>query len=143
MRTKFSNPLKRQTKTTPYKEIPLESQEQITLINWWELYSATKHIHNKCLFAIPNGGFRNARESHRFKQEGVRAGIPDLMLSVPCGAFHGLFIELKRVKKGRVSEDQKEMLVVLAKLGYKTIVCYGFEEAKKAIETYLGDYHAN
>ena len=143
MRNKFANPFKSKIKKAKFPaKVPLESHEQITLIKWWNLYSYVKHIHEKCLFAIPNGGTRNAIEAKNLKAEGVRAGIPDLMLALPCGAFHGLFIEMKRVKKGRISKEQKEMLEVFGKLGYKTVVCFGFEAAKTAIEQYLEGYHA-
>lgn len=139
MQTKFCNSFRtKKKKENILRDVPLESQEQVTLIKWWDLFCATKNIHSKCLFAIPNGGYRNARESRKFKEEGVRAGIPDLMLAVPCGPFHGLFIEMKRVKGGRVSDEQKEMLVVLHKLGYCCKLCKGFAEAQKAIMEYLG-----
>ena len=141
MQTKFYNCFKKHgPKNKNLTSTPLESQEQIALINWWSFYSQAKHIHEKCLFAIPNGGSRNAIEARNLKAEGVRAGIPDLMLALPCGAFHGLFIEMKRLKKGRLSADQKEMLEVFSKLGYKAAVCFGFENAKLIIEEYLNEY---
>ena len=37
------------------------------------------------LYAVPNGGYRNAREAARFKAEGVRSGVPDLCLAVSNG----------------------------------------------------------
>lgn len=137
MQTKFYNLFKKAKNNQKITSIPLEAQEQIALIKWWNVYSQVQHIHEKCLFAIPNGGSRNAIEAKHLKAEGVRAGIPDLMLAWPCGKFHGLFIEMKRIKRGRISKEQKEMLEVFNNIGYKTIVCFGFEAAKKAIEDYL------
>ena len=141
MINKFNSTFKKESafKDTPL--VPLESEEQKNLIEWWHYFCQTKGIHEKCLFAVPNGGYRNARESHRLKEEGVRAGIPDLMLAVPCGAFHGLFIELKRLKGSQVSNNQKEMLVVFHRLGYCTKLCKGFAEAQKAIIEYLATWN--
>ena len=140
MITKFNSTFKKESAFKNAPLVPLESAEQKQLIEWWHFFCQTKGIHEKCLFAVPNGGYRNARESHRLKEEGVRAGIPDLMLAVPCGAFHGLFVELKRLKGGRVSDNQKEMLVVFHRLGYCVKLCKGFAEAQQAITEYLKDW---
>lgn len=78
------------------------------------------------------------------KREGAKAGVPDLMLPVARGDFHGLFIELKqpglrpsRDGMGGVSETQQQWLIDLAEQGYLAIVCWGWEEAMRALKEYL------
>ena len=71
------------------------------------------------------------------KAEGQRQGVPDLTLPVPSGSYHGLFIELKRVKGGRVSPEQKDWLAFLSGQGYRAEVCKGAVEAIAVINEYL------
>ena len=115
----------------------LEHTEQVNLMKWWALACRTYQLDERMLFAIPNGGQRNIIVAAKMKQEGIRSGIPDLFLAVPKKDYHGLFIEMKKVKGGRVSENQKEMINVFNNFHYLAIVCNGWIEAKKAIEEYL------
>lgn len=55
------------------------------------------------LYAIPNGGRRNAFEGQRLKKQGVMAGVSDLHLIYKRKIF---FIEVK-AGKGKQSESQK------------------------------------
>ena len=58
------------------------------------------------VFAVPNGGNRNLREAARLKQQGVTAGVSDLILLLPGRVY---FIELKNPNgKGRQSPSQRE-----------------------------------
>lgn len=47
------------------------------------------------LFAVPNGGARNAITGAKLKAEGVMAGVWDMFLACPRGKFAGCFIETK------------------------------------------------
>lgn len=102
------------------------------------------------LFAIPNGGYRNASEAANLKSQGVKAGVPDLMLPVACGQFHGLFIEMKRPKEikqggvvvgtqsiGRIAPAQKEWHASLRNSAYVVHVCYSWIEARDCLLEYL------
>lgn len=89
------------------------------------------------MYHIPNGGKRGRAEAIRFKAEGVKAGVPDICLPVARGAWHGLYIELKRREGGRVSTEQAEWIEVLIRQGYQAAVCRGWEEAKETIMNYL------
>ena len=71
------------------------------------------------------------------KAEGVSAGVPDICIPVPNKKYHGLYIEMKRQKGGRVSEKQKEWIDRLNSLGYLVVVCRGFDEAREVIEEYI------
>lgn len=68
--------------------VPDEHSEQVSLFRWWKL---RYRDHPALLFAIPNGGARDRITGKRLKDEGVRAGIPDICLPWPSGGYHGLF----------------------------------------------------
>lgn len=91
------------------------------------------------MFAVPNGGFRHKITAAKLKAEGVKSGIPDIMLAWPNHRFHGLFIEMKRLVGGRISDEQKNWSERLRVAGYAVHTCKGFEEAKNTIEKYLND----
>jgi len=76
-------------------------------------------------------------EAVKFKREGVSAGVPDLCIPKAKKPYHGLYIELKRTSKARVSKSQKEWIDYLNLEGYKAVVCYGFDETVEVIEKYL------
>jgi hypothetical protein len=85
------------------------------------------------IFAIPNGGARNKATGGILKAEGVLAGVPDLF--VPAWR---LFIEMKRRKNGRVSDEQKHVMEKLKEAGYSCIVCHGAEDAIHQLENLRG-----
>lgn len=94
------------------------------------------------LIAIPNGGKRNAKEAARFKLQGVKAGVSDLFLALPCGGYNGLWIELKRPivtgkPKPQTSALQKEWLENQRAVGFCGFVCYGVDDAMTLIRIYL------
>ena len=113
-----------------------EAEEQRIFFQWIE-YSKGKHPELKYCYHIPNGGSRNRIEAHNLKLEGVKAGVPDICLPVPCGDYHGLYIELKRTKGGVVSDAQKEWIEMLNDRGYLAAVAKGATEAIKVISAYL------
>jgi len=117
--------------------IQSEHEEQVALFKWWEFACHSFGLNSKCLFAIPNGGKRDVVIAKRLKQEGVKSGIPDIFLAVPREGKHGLFIELKKKKGGKVSENQKICISLFSALEYKAIVCNGWLDAKEEIEEYL------
>lgn len=95
------------------------------------------------LYATPNGGSRGsnardrAREGSRMRSEGVVRGIPDIFLPMPKKGLSGLYIELKKLKGGRLSAEQEEFLAYGRQVGYCCVVCNGYREAIIAIEDYL------
>ena len=113
-----------------------EAEEQKIIFRWAE-YSKGAHPELSLLFAVPNGGSRNRIEAHNLKLEGVKAGVPDICLPVPCGDYHGLYIELKRTQGGVVSDAQKEWIETLNERGYLAVVAKGATEAIKVISDYL------
>lgn len=117
-------------------DCPEEEVEQTCLFRW-AAYSIGAHPELRLLHAIPNGGKRSKSEAARMKAAGVKAGVPDMFLPVARGGSHGLYIELKRIKGGRVSAEQLAWMEELTREGYTCAVCHGWEEARKVIQTYL------
>lgn len=116
--------------------VPTESVEQQCLFRW-AAFQIGRYPELKLLYHVPNGGSRKKSEAGRFKAEGVKAGVPDLCLPVARGCYHGLYIELKRLKHSKTSEDQKAWLAQLTEQRYCAVVCKGWEAAAKVITEYL------
>lgn len=110
-----------------------EHEHQVNLIKWFDMQY--KEFSGR-LFAIPNGGQRNIIVATKLKAEGVRSGVPDLMLPVRRGGFGGLFIEMKKVK-GRATESQNDWNLFLREQNYCAAICCGFDEAKQFVNSYL------
>lgn len=113
-----------------------ESQEQIDFIQWCKRNQET-YPELKKIFAIPNGGHRHIATASRLKLEGVKPGVPDLFLSVARRGFHGLYIEMKRIKGGSVSKEQKQWKIWLTEEEYAWVRADGYEKAKALIKSYL------
>ena len=114
------------------KNIPTEREEQIKLVRYLQWNRIP-------FYAVPNGGSRNPIEAKNMKAEGVSAGVPDICIPVPNKRYHGLYIEMKRQKGGRVSEKQKEWIERLNKLGYMAVVCKGHKVAIETVQDYMKD----
>lgn len=117
---------------------PTEAQEQTAVFNWAAVM-VRRWPELRLLHHIPNGGSRNAREAHNLRMQGVKAGIPDIFLPVARGGWHGLYIEMKRRKGGRLSDEQAAMLEALREQGYCAWVCKGANDAIDLITEYLSD----
>lgn len=99
-----------------------EHLEQVSAVNWFECtYPGV------LIFAIPNGGERNPMVAEKMRREGVRRGIPDLM--IPAWR---MFVEMK-APKGKLSEHQIERIDYLISVRYQCLVCYGFDDFKRQI----------
>ena len=90
----------------------------------------------KLLMHIPNGGYRTKAQAARFVGQGVIPGVPDLLLAVPHGQHHGLWIEMKAYH-GKVSMSQYEMQELLKAQGYSVAVCRSFDEFMEIVNEYL------
>lgn len=113
----------------------LEDSLQKTIIKYWDLkYPKWK----KRLVHAPNGGKRNAIEAAKFKQMGVRAGFPDLILLIPNKFYPFCGIELK-IKTGRQSESQKAYQKEFESIGAKYVVVRSLDEFIKVVDNYLKD----
>ena len=117
-------------------QCPKEHDEQVALMQMVSLIM-NRHPELALLHAIPNGGHRNVVVAKRLKDEGVKPGVPDLFLPVARGGSHGLYVEMKRIKGGRVSEVQKDWIRALMAQGYKVEVAKGAVDAFGVIKDYI------
>lgn len=110
-----------------------ESDMQQACVEWFD------YRYNKLsilLFAVPNGGLRNKREGKKLKKEGVRRGVADLFLSIPCKGLHGLYLEAKTTT-GRQSKEQKTFESKVNSMGYGYMIFRSFDEFMEIVENYL------
>jgi hypothetical protein len=122
--------------------VPYEYDEQVSVVQWARMMS----LHDARLRLLRAGmeGVRLTIGTRcKAKKAGLDASWPDLFCSCPRpreggGAWHGLYIELKRRKGGTVSAEQKEMHERLRCQGYQVFVCRGSDEAIRTIKEYLG-----
>lgn len=110
-----------------------ESILQKNCVRWFRL-QYPKMYYN--LFAVPNGGFRNPREAATMKQEGIVAGVSDLILLVPNSKYHALCIEMK-YGKNKKSDKQTAFQNAVTPLGYKYIVVYTIDDFINEVNNYL------
>jgi hypothetical protein len=91
------------------------------------------------MFHIPNGGERSGHTGARLRAMGTKRGVPDICLPVARGRFHGLFIEMKKLKskESDLRTDQRQWMKDLAEQGYHVTRCNGWIEAKDYIIWYL------
>lgn len=112
-----------------------EHKLQVSMVNWFRLqYPSMRHN----LFAVPNGGRRDAATGRRLKDEGVLAGVSDLILLKSNQHYGALLIETK-TKKGTQRESQKEWESKITADGYKYVVVRSLDEFIKAVNDYLKD----
>ncbi len=114
------------------KRHQLERAEAIALMKliagaWWADF-----LHHS-----PNEEM-NATARQLAAAQGTRSGFPDYALYVARDNYHGLAFELKAPKPyGRApSPNQEWWLNWLARNGWRTVVCYGAEEALAALRAY-------
>lgn len=91
------------------------------------------------LFAVPNGGSRNALEAVNLKAQGVTAGVADLILLVPNKTHASLCIEMKTGSAGRQSERQKAFQTAAENAGNRYVLCRTFDEFRETVTSYLHD----
>lgn len=115
---------------------PSEHQMQCALVQWWRYECVKYKLPENALFAVPSGGMRDQIIGARLKAEGVRRGIPDLLLLVPRGQFHGLALELK-IPGGRISPEQKDVMWFLSSQNYRAMACFGLDSAIAELKSYL------
>ena len=116
------------------ESVPTERQEQVLVAKLLDhLGLLWCHVPNE---GHGRRGKEGAIRGARLRAEGLKSGVPDVLVFDPCKREGrvGLAIELKRVKGGRVSEDQKRWLEELEKRGWVCRVCKGFDEVHQTLK---------
>lgn len=118
------------------KPVDREGQEQAALMTELQLRFPLAF---KLIYHVPNGGHRVKLVAAKLKGQGVKAGVPDLVLPMARGGYFGLYIEFKAMPPydAAVSPSQDAWLQALAAQGYLAIVCRGRIDAMEAIRAYL------
>ena len=120
-------------KDTSRTTSPSEHDEQVGFVNWFRA-----RFPGVLLFAIPNGGHRAIGTGKALRAEGVVPGVPDLFIPA-----WGLWVEMKRVKGGSLSPDQKSIIAYLESVNYCCIVGKGAEDAKAKISAFFDEHKGN
>jgi hypothetical protein len=117
---------KRQTGVAP--QPPLEFKTQCALSDtlklcctpgwWWT--------------ALPFGEKRTPQTAGRLKRMGVKGGLPDFMFLHDLGST--AWLELKRGRLGKLSDDQERMHSFLARRGDIVLLARSYEEAVLALK---------
>lgn len=109
--------------------VPTEEVEQRIVVQYLELKGHT-------FTHIPNSTFTKSwKVKRRNKEQGVRAGIPDLFCIINNKP---VWIEMKRQKGGVLSESQKNWIKALQDAGQTVFVARGADEAIKFIQEQEG-----
>lgn len=112
-----------------------EHKIQVACVRWFRLkYPKLRNV----LFAIPNGGRRDAVTGAKLKEEGATSGVSDLILLKSNRFYGGLCIEMKK-PGGRQSPAQKEWQKDAEANGAKYVVCKSLDEFMKVTTDYLND----
>lgn len=102
----------------------------------------TRHLriyYPDCLFTIaPNGMKLPISVASLLKLMGYRAGTSDILIFEARKGYHGLFIEMKKKKGGKVSSNQDTFRQEALDRGYKAVIAQGSQIAIAFIEDYLG-----
>ncbi len=121
----------------------IEHSLQVCCVHWFRLQYPQ---YATLLFAVPNGGARNAITGARLKDEGVTAGVADLILLLPqwfttwrgeqgC-LYAGLCIEMK-TPTGRQTPEQRAWQAAVEAHGYKYAIVRDVLGFVKIIQEYL------
>lgn len=119
------------------KKVFAESELQQTCVKWFRL-QYKKYL----LLSIPNGAVLRGDKAERaiqmsiLKAEGLYVGAADLLLLLPKGKFHGLFVEMK-TKIGVQSEYQKKFEKIVVEQGYGYAIARTFDDFQRIIESYI------
>ena len=105
-----------------------EHRLQVSIMRYWELAYGK---YERLLFAIPNGGRRDAVTGAKLKAEGVRTGVADLFLAMPSsledGIAHGTFIEVKTAR-GRCTPAQRAFGQRVVEQGYLYLIVRSMDD---------------
>lgn len=74
----------------------------------------------------------------RMKEMGYLKGVPDLFIPHPNRYYHGFFIEMK-TPKGRLSDEQKDVIPRLRAEGYKVEICRSLDDFMRMVNEYMRD----
>lgn len=108
---------------------PYESELQE---NTCQLLDVHERMGRLLYFAVPNGGWRNRTVAAKLKAQGVRAGVPDMLVLFPGARIQ--FWELKRPgSKGPLKKDQLGWQKELEAFGFDHFVIRSLRDVEDAL----------
>jgi len=134
--------LKKHSKTARAPVAP-EEDECMNLFQWAQVKRWRGRPISDYLIHIPNGAYLGADARTRaitmgkLKAMGVQPGVFDYLIPVPLLSCPGLWVEMKRTKRGEVSEDQRVFKIRMVELGWRCEIAKGWVAASTIIDEYL------
>ncbi len=144
-----------------FNYLSFEDKEHIRVVNYIK-----DKLPEVIALHVPNEGERSSFQKYRLSLMGILKGFPDFIFLHPKYEsnnstkliYLGLAIELKaqdhrRVvmkgrnagkvvnAKGKLSDEQNELLKKMNDMGYKAVCCFGADEAIKVIDEYFKDFY--
>lgn len=117
----------------PLNQLPTEDEECFLLKEYLDILVKQKKVMMYTHLAQETFT-KNWGTKMKNKKLGVHPGFPDYCILFQHKA---IFIEMKRIRGGVLSKEQMNWQQGLYKVGIQSVVCNGFDEAKKFIETIL------
>lgn len=112
-----------------------EHETQVKCLTWIRYAFPTLY---KLIFAVPNGGLRDAETVKSLKDEGQKNGVSDLILLKRTPRYGALCIEMK-TRSGRQKPEQKAFEKACNEIGgVKYVVCRSLEDFKREVLEYIG-----
>jgi len=123
-----------------------EQIDHINTVNWFEhnfpeYAEDLHHFANERFFDVKKNP-NQWQAAKTLKRMGVKKGVLDFHLALPCGGYHGLWLELK-VGKGKLLPEQVAFIDRKNARGYLALAVWGFDAAKEVILTYLKSGETN
>jgi hypothetical protein len=123
-------------KKSPSLPAYTEHQIQSMLVAWAKLKEA-RIPQLASLFAVPNGANKSVGVRMQMKREGLKPGVPDLVLPVMKLPYGSLYIEMKR-PGAYPNAEQREWADRLEGQGMKVVRrCTSWQDGAVAILEYL------
>jgi hypothetical protein len=123
---------------------PFEKYEQEAFFAWLR-HTRSLTFEGERIFdyaySIPNGAYLAGdadAAGHSQVKQGLKSGVPDLCIAIPVGAWHGLYIEMKRIGAPKPAKNQTLWRERLTKQGYCALTCVGLPEAQRCTLEYFG-----
>lgn len=129
IKAKLQQEGKKIRKRSSYDEHNLQAAE-VRYIRW--AYPDLEGV----FFAVPNCGKRTIRQAAWLKEEGMKAGVSDMLFLKRTSRYGFLCIENK-TPKGRQEPEQKVFQYEVERHGGKYIIVRSIDEFIQAIDNYL------
>jgi hypothetical protein len=139
-----------------YTAAPHEHEECAALVKWAETQRHKGYKLSELLIHVPNGAYHGSDRkaaavvARKLREQGLREGVFDYILPIPLyppgvqGYVPGLWLEMKRTKGGKVSQEQIDFQFRMRTFGWQCEVAMGWVQAAAFITQHLqlaGGHH--